>query len=58
MIRRAASFFICVVGVLLPWRLRIIYAETIAWTVEVIYYLYFSLFKLVLKNLEVKDGRR
>jgi uncharacterized membrane protein len=57
MIRRTCSFLVCAVGVLLPWRLRIIYAEIIAWTVQCFYYLFFSLLRMMLRNLEHKEGR-
>ena len=56
MVLRAVSFGICIIGVLLPWRLRILYAEMIAWTVQSFYYMYFSLFRLILKNLEQKGS--
>ncbi|MCX5778490.1 MAG: hypothetical protein NTU66_04650 [Elusimicrobia bacterium] len=55
MIRRTGSLLVCIIGVLLPWRLRIIYAEIIAWTVQAVYSFYFWLFNLILKNVEKRD---
>ena len=55
MIRRTGSLLVSIIGVLLPWRLRIIYAEIIAWTVQAVYSFYFWLFNLILKNVEKRD---
>ena len=45
------GFIICSIGVILPWRLRIIYAEILGWIAQLIYLIYFSIFKFIIKNL-------
>ena len=52
--RKIISFFICLVGVLLPWRLRIIYAEVIGWFSQVFFGAYVRSLKLILHLLKTE----
>ena len=51
-LRRMLAFPLCLAGVLLPWRLRVIYSECMGWTVQFVYMTYVYTLKFVLKELE------
>lgn len=48
------GFFICLVGIILPWRLRIVYAEGLGWVAQMMHFLYFSFLKFLVKNISRK----
>ena len=51
------AFPLCLAGVLLPWRLRVIYSECMGWMVQFIYMNYIYTLKFILKELEkAKDS--
>ena len=51
MISRFIGFIICIFAVLLPWRIRIIFAEIVGWFVQIFYGVYYGLFNFMLKEL-------
>jgi hypothetical protein len=51
-LRRLMAIPICLVGVLLPWRLRIVYAEALGWVTQFVYMNYIYILKLILRELE------
>lgn len=55
MISRIIGFLICIMAVLLPWRLRIIFGEIVGWFVQIFYYTYFGIFNFIL--LELKKAK-
>lgn len=55
MISRAVALIICTIGVLLPWRARIIFSDLLGWTVQFIYFLYYGTLNFLLKELK-KDN--
>lgn len=54
--RRILAFFLCLTGVLLPWRLRVLYSETLGWLVQFVYMNYIYIIKFILR--EVEKGSR
>ncbi|MFH1619952.1 MAG: hypothetical protein ABIG11_08620, partial [bacterium] len=50
--RRIMTFPLCLVGVMLPWRLRVIYSECLGWTAQFVYMNYIYTLKFILKELE------
>lgn len=59
-LRKIFSFFICLAGVLLPHRARIIYSELLGWLVQFVYMNYIYILKYLLASLsaagEKKEG--
>lgn len=56
-LRRIIAFPLCLAGVLLPWRLRVIYAEGLGWLVQFIYMSYIYTLKFILKELDSAKTR-
>ena len=55
--RRVLAFFICLAGVLMPWRLRVLYSEALGWLVQFVYLNYIYILKFILRELEKgKEG--
>jgi len=54
-VRKALAFTICLIGALLPWRLRILYSELLGWIAQGYHYLFRSLVKLIVDEVR-KDG--
>jgi len=50
--RPLIAFFLCAVGILLPWRLRVWYAETLGWLAQGVYWIYSSLLGIIIKSLK------
>lgn len=49
--RREVAFFICLIAVLLPWRLRVWFANAIGWMAQGVYWIYMKIFKIIIRNL-------
>lgn len=56
MFKKFFVYLICGTALLLPFRARIIYAEFIAWFVQLFYYIYYSIMKIILKEIQ-NDGK-
>ncbi|MBP7795740.1 MAG: hypothetical protein KA059_03060 [Elusimicrobiales bacterium] len=54
-VRKTIAFFICLFGVLLPFRARIIFSETLGWFVQVFYMGYVYTIRFIIKELK-KNG--
>lgn len=52
---RLIGMFISLVGLLLPWRLRILFSEILGWMTQAIYFTYFGIFNYILK--ELREGQ-
>jgi len=52
--KRIFAFIICLIGVILPWRLRIIFAELLGWILQAIYFIFYSILKCIITNLKEK----
>ncbi len=50
--RKCLAFFICSIGVILPWRARIIFSEILGWITQFIYLNYIVILKLIIRELE------
>ena len=55
LIRRLLGIVICSIGVILPWRMRIWYAELLGWTVQAFYLLHYNMIKFMLHHLLPKE---
>lgn len=42
---------ICLVGLILPWRLRVLFSEFLGWVTQAIYFTYFGIFNFILTEL-------
>jgi hypothetical protein len=56
MIRRMNAFLICLVAILLPWRLRIAFANAIGWVGQGVYWFYMRLMRWMLRQLKPGKG--
>jgi hypothetical protein len=54
MISRLIGFIISLIGVLLPFRLRIIFCEMIGWLYQFCYLVYYGTLNLILRQLKNK----
>jgi len=55
--KRIIGFIICFFAIILPCRIRIIYSEILGWMAQLLYLLYFSIAKFIIKNFAgVKKG--
>lgn len=51
MISKLIGFTICLFAILLPFRLRILFAEFLGWLTQLIYYTYYGIFNYILSEL-------
>ncbi len=51
-LRKCLAFFICAIGVMLPWRLRILYSEVLGWITQFIYLNYIVILRFIIQELE------
>mgnify|MGYP005648438195 CR=1 FL=1 len=51
MLGKIIGLFISLIGLLLPWRLRILFSEFLGWVTQLIYYTYYGIFNYILKEL-------
>jgi len=54
LLRRYIAFIICLIAILLPWRLRIIYSEAIGWVGQLLFFVYISIIRFILNEVKVK----
>ena len=54
--KRILGFIICSIGIILPWRLRIIYSELLGWISQSLYLVYFSILNFIIKSLKKEKG--
>ena len=52
MFSRVIAFFVCLIAVLLPFRLRILFAEFVGWVVQLFYGTYYGIINFILKELK------
>lgn len=55
---RVWAFAVCLIGVLLPWRLRVVFSEIIGWFTQFIYFSYFGILNFILKELKKAELER
>lgn len=51
MLGKLLAWFICGLAILLPWRLRILYADLIGWVVQFLYFTYYGILNFLLAEL-------
>jgi len=52
------GFILCAIGVILPWRLRIIYSEILGWIAQIPYLLYYLTLRFILRLLSEKKDTK
>ena len=52
MLGRAYIFIVCSFALLLPFRLRILFAEAIGWITQFVYFTYYGTLNYILKELK------
>jgi hypothetical protein len=52
MISKVIGLIICLVSLLLPWRLRVLFSEFLGWVTQTIYYTYYGILNFLLKELK------
>ncbi len=50
------AFVICLIGLLLPWRLRVLYANMLGWVTQAVYWTYQFLLKIIIQSLKKEVG--
>lgn len=50
--KRAFAFLLCLIGLLLPWRLRILYAKVLGYISQAVYWLANYLTQKIVKSLQ------
>ncbi len=58
MISRAIAFILCFIGVLLPWRARIIFSDLLGWGVQFVYFSYYGTLNFLLRELKTNGGEK
>ncbi|MFA5062548.1 MAG: hypothetical protein WC578_00550 [Candidatus Omnitrophota bacterium] len=48
----AFVFLICLLGMMLPWRLRVIYCDILGWILQGVYMAYFFILKTIISSLK------
>jgi len=54
--RRWIAFVLCLIGVCLPWRLRVWYGKALGWWAQGVYWIYTGLLKMIVKGLKAGKG--
>jgi len=52
MISKLIGLLICLISILLPWRLRVLFSEFLGWVTQTIYYTYYGILNFLLKELK------
>lgn len=55
MIKTIITYIVCFPALLMPCKLRILYAELLGWILQFLYYIYYSIMKIIfneIKNVE------
>ena len=55
MFGKLLGFIVSVLGLLLPWRLRVIFSEILGWITQFVYYTYYGIFNYLLKELKHEE---
>ncbi len=53
---RIIGFFVCLLAVLMPWRLRVIFSEIIGWLVQTFYFTFYGILNFILKELKKAEN--
>lgn len=55
--KRIAAFILCVIALALPWRLRVMFANALAWIAQGVNFAIYSILRYMLKRLGKKEVR-
>jgi len=55
LLSRVIAFFICLIAVILPYRLRIGFTELVGWGVQFFYATYFGIINFIIKELKAEE---
>lgn len=58
MFSKPLGFIICLICLILPWRLRVIFGEILGWFIQLFYYLYYGIFNFLLTELRKAEEER
>ena len=58
MIEKTLALIVCIIGVLLPWRLRVAFSEGLGWITQQVYYTYYGILNFILKELKAAEEER
>ena len=53
--KRAMAFIVCSIGMILPWRLRVWYADLLGWSLQGIYFVYVTAVRFLVKRLKKEE---
>ncbi len=56
--KRLLTLLVCLVGLILPWRLRVWYANALGWVTQGTYWVYQSVMRILVENLRKGKGDR
>lgn len=56
--KRVFTFLLCAVALVLPWRPRVLYANTLAWIAQGVNFIIYSVLRMMMRNLRRKGGER
>jgi hypothetical protein len=45
------GIFISLIGLILPWRLRVLFSEILGWITQFVYFTYYGIFNFILNEL-------
>jgi len=54
-LRKILAFMVCLLGLLLPSRLRVLYSEALGWITQFVYLNYIVILKFIIKELDVSN---
>lgn len=57
MFSRAIAFAICIICLILPWRLRVIFGEILGWIIQSIYFSYYGIINYLLTELRKNNNQ-
>lgn len=55
--KNIGAFILCVIALALPWRLRVMFANALAWIAQGVNFAIFSILRFMLKNLKKDEAR-
>lgn len=56
--RKSLAFLICTIGVVLPWRARIIFSEILGWMTQFIYLEYIVILRFIINELKKTETEK
>ena len=56
MIAKMFNGTLLLIGLLLPWRLRILYSEILGWITQLVYFTYYGIFNFILSELRKAES--